>query len=250
MDALSILGIVIGFAAIFGGNYLDGGQLNTFLNLPAAVVVVGGTLGAAMLQTPKGQLQFALQRLRWVMYPPQKKASACSAKIVEWAKQARKLGLLGLEDNAERETDRFIQRGLHLLIDGSEPEQIRSAMETDSALRQQRDLEAARFFESMGGYAPTIGIIGAVMGLIHVMQHLTDPEKLGPGIAVAFVATIYGVGLANLILLPVAAKIRSCIKSEVQSRALAIEGLVAIAEGENPKNIERKLLSFVELDRG
>ncbi|MFK8020132.1 MAG: flagellar motor protein [Pseudomonadales bacterium] len=248
MDALSLIGIIIGFAAIFGGNYLDGGQLNTFLNLPAAVVVVGGTLGAAMLQTSKAQLGFALQRLRWVLYPPQQQAASWSNKIVEWAKQARKLGLLGLEENADRESNKFVQRGLQMLIDGSEPEQIRSAMETDSALRQQRDMEAARFYESMGGYAPTIGIIGAVMGLIHVMQHLTDPEKLGPGIAVAFVATIYGVGLANLILLPVAAKIRGCVKTEVQARALTIEGIVAIAEGENPKTIERKLLSFVDLD--
>ncbi|MFK7732642.1 MAG: flagellar motor protein [Pseudomonadales bacterium] len=245
MDALSLIGIIIAFGAVFGGNYLDGGQIGTFLNLPAGIIVVGGTLGAAVLQTPKGQLGFALQRLRWIIYPPLSHAESHLGKIVAWAGQARKLGLLGLEDSAEKEPDTFVQRGLQLLIDGGEPESIRGAMETDSALREQRDLEAARFFESMGGYAPTIGIIGAVMGLIHVMQHLTDPEKLGPGIAIAFVATIYGVGLANLILLPIAAKLRSCIKLEVQGRALAIEGIVSIAEGTSPKAIERKLGSFL-----
>lgn len=247
MDALSLIGIVIGFAAILGGNYLEGGQLSTFLNLPAAVVVIGGTIGAAVLQTPRGQLGYAMQRLRWVLYPPRPPAIGFSEKIVGWARQARKMGLLGLEDSAEREKDSFVQRGLQMLIDGGEPEQIRSAMETDSILREQRDLEAARFFEAMGGYAPTIGIIGAVMGLIHVMQYLTEPEKLGPGIAIAFVATIYGVGLANLILLPIAAKLRSCIKLEVQARALAIEGIVSIAEGTSPKAIERKLYSYVNV---
>ncbi len=245
MDALSLIGIVIGFAAVFGGNYLDGGQISTFLNLPAAVIVVGGTVGAAVLQTPRGQLRYALHRLRWVIYPPKSAAHSERNKIVEWAKQARRLGLLGLEENAEREADLFVQRGLQMLIDGGEPEHIRNAMETDSLLREQRDIEAARFYESMGGYAPTIGIIGAVMGLIHVMQHLTEPERLGPGIAVAFVATIYGVGLANLFLLPVAEKLRSCIKMEVKNRALIIEGIVSIAEGVNPRAIERKLDSYL-----
>ena len=245
MDVLSLLGIVLGFAAIFGGNYLDGGQLSTFLNLPAAVIVVGGTLGAAILQTPRSKLKLATRRLSWVFYPPVEQQSKYVARVVSWSKTARANGLLGLETSAEREADDFIKRGLQMLIDGCEPEQIRSVMETDSILREQRDAEAVRFFDSMGGYAPTIGIIGAVMGLIHVMQHLSNPDALGPGIAVAFVATIYGVGLANLIFLPVAAKLRSCIRTEVQHRALAIEGLTSIAEGESPKYIERKLLSFV-----
>lgn len=246
MDILSILGIVIGFAAIIGGNYLEGGQLGLFVNLPAALIVVGGTLGAAMLQTPQNKMRRAISCLRWVLYPPSALDDVGSSKIVKWAADVRRNGILALEDSAEKEADLFARKGLQMLVDGGEPSTIRQVLELDASLYEQSDLAAARVFESMGGYAPTIGIIGAVMGLIHVMGNITEPDKLGTGIAVAFVATIYGVGLANLILLPVANKLRSCIRSEVQFRAMTIEGLVSIAEGENPKSIERKLECFLK----
>jgi chemotaxis protein MotA len=199
-----------------------------------------------MLQTSKEKMQRAINRLRWVLYPPTALDDIGNKKIIDWAREVRKNGLLALENFADNEKDDFARKGLQMLIDGGEPEAIRQTLELDSSLYEQTDLEAARVFDSMGGYAPTIGIIGAVMGLIHVMGNITEPDKLGDGIAVAFVATIYGGGLANLILLPIANKLRSCIRSEVQFRAMTIEGLVAIAEGENPRTIESRLQSFLK----
>ena len=137
------------------------------------------------------------------------------------------------------------RKGLQLLVDGCEPQNIRAVMEVESVMLEQRDVDAAKFYESMGGYAPTIGIIGAVMGLIQVMSNLSDPSKLGAGIAIAFVATIYGVGLANLLLLPIASKLRSIARVEAEFRDLIIEGIISIAEGENPKAIELKLNGFL-----
>ncbi len=245
MDLLSILGVILGFAAIIGGNYLEGGSFAALINLPAAVVVIGGTLGAAMLQTPWSGMRLAMQRLRWVFRPPSPPFSRGVDKIVRWAVSARKEGLLGLESIAESEPDFFARKGLQLLVDGSEPESIRSVMEVESLVLEQRDVDAAKVYESMGGYAPTIGIIGAVMGLIQVMSNLSDPSKLGSGIAIAFVATIYGVGFANLLLLPMASKLRSSARELSRYRDLMIEGIISIAEGENPRAIELKLNGFL-----
>jgi len=167
-------------------------------------------------------------------------------QVVRWATTARREGLLGLEAVAELEPDAFARRGLQLLVDGNEPEAIRSVLESESGLREQRDVDAAKFYESMGGYAPTIGIIGAVVGLIHVMGNLADPANVGPGIAVAFVATIYGVALANLFFLPIAAKLRSCVREAAQYREMIIEGIIAIADGENPRAIELRLSGYLE----
>ncbi|MDH5371191.1 MAG: flagellar motor protein, partial [Gammaproteobacteria bacterium] len=166
-------------------------------------------------------------------------------KIIGWSNIARREGLLGLENLEDTEKDPFAKKGLQLLIDGSEPEAIRTIMEVEVHTRERFDIQAARVFESMGGYSPTIGIIGAVLGLIQVMGNLSDPSKLGTGIAVAFVATIYGVALANLILLPVANKLKSIVMNAAHFNEMIIEGLVSIAEGENPRNIETKLLGFL-----
>lgn len=245
MDLLSIFGVILGFAAIIGGNYLEGGTLAALVNIPAALIVIGGTLGAAMLQTPWEGLRLATRRLRWVFVPPALAFNEGVEKVVRWAVAARKEGLLGLETIAETEDDFFARKGLQLLVDGSEPESIRSIMEVESILLEQRDVDAAKFYESMGGYSPTIGIIGAVMGLIQVMSNLSDPSKLGSGIAVAFVATIYGVGFANLLLLPIASKLRNLARMQSQFRDLTIEGIISIAEGENPRAIELKLNGFL-----
>jgi chemotaxis protein MotA len=246
MDALSVLGVIVGLTAIIGGNWLEGGHLGALANAPAAIIVIGGTLGAAMLQTPLTTMQLAVRRLVLVFVPLRLDFNGGVSKIVRWAMSARKEGLLGLETVAETERDAFARKGLQLLVDGSEPDSIRAVMELESDLREQRDINAAKFYESMGGYSPTIGIIGAVLGLIHVMGNLADPSKLGPGIATAFVATIYGVGLANLFFLPVAAKLRVQARIESQYREMLIEGVIAIAEGENPRAIELKLNGFVE----
>lgn len=246
MDVLSVLGVIVGLIAILGGNWLEGGHLGALVNIPALLIVVGGTIGAATLQTPLPTLRLALQRLGFVFVPLQLDFKGGVGKIVRWAMAARKEGLLGLESVADSERDPFARKGLQLLVDGSEPDSIRAVMELESDLREQRDINAAKFYESMGGYSPTIGIIGAVLGLIHVMGNLADPSKLGPGIATAFVATIYGVALANLFLLPVASKLRGIARIESQYREMLIEGVIAIAEGENPRAIELKLNGFVE----
>lgn len=245
MDILSFIGVIIGFAALLGGNFLEGGSWTSLVNGPAAVIVVGGTLGAAILQTPYSGLKRALFLFKWIVKPPGHKFKSGIKQVVRWAHAARKGGLLGLESIAELEKDAFAQKGLRLLVDGSERDVIRHVLETDLIVAEQRDHDAVQFYESMGGYAPTIGIIGAVMGLIHVMRHLADPSELGPGIAIAFVATIYGVAFANLFLLPVANKLKACIKQQSQFRELMIEGIVAIADGENPKSIEMKLSGYL-----
>ncbi len=164
---------------------------------------------------------------------------------MRWSEIARREGLLGLEIVVDEEKDAFAKKGMQLLVDGAEPEIIRDILMVELEALESKQLHSAKVFESMGGYAPTIGIIGAVMGLIHVMQNLSDPSKLGAGIATAFVATIYGVGLANLFFIPVAAKLKSQIHAYSQSREMLIEGIAAIAEGENPRNVEIKLQGYL-----
>ena len=245
MDILSLLGVVVGFAAILGGNALEGGHLSGLANGPAAVIVIGGTIGAAMLQTPMSTFKHAFVVLRWMLFPPHANMRDNISKVINWSMTARKEGLLGLESLADSEPDPFARKGLQLLVDGGEPEAIRSILEVELITQEDRDLHASRVFEAMGGYSPTIGIIGAVMGLIHVMGNLADPSKLGAGIATAFVATIYGVGLANLLFLPIANKLKTTIKASSNQREMIIEGLMAIADGENPRTIELKLEGYI-----
>ena len=245
IDILTILGLVIGVSAILVGQQLEGGAISTLINGPAALIVIGGTLGAVMLQSPMMVFLRAIKMLWWMLSTPQFDNEGTIQKIISWSNIARREGLLGLENLEDSEEDPFAKKGLQLLIDGSEPEAIRTIMEVDIHTRESFDIQAARVFESMGGYSPTIGIIGAVLGLIQVMGNLSDPSKLGGGIAVAFVATIYGVALANLVLLPVANKLKSIVVSSAHFNEMIVEGLVSIAEGENPRNIETKLLGFL-----
>lgn len=245
MDILSILGIIVAFAALLGGNFLEGGSWQSLINVPAALIVFGGTIGAAMLQTPIKTLQHSLKLLTWVFNPPPVNFPHYIQKISEWATVSRRSGLLGLEKLALKENDIFSKKALELLIDGSNPQAIRRILEGDLALTEQRDIDAVKVYASMGGYAPTIGIIGAVMGLIYVMRNLADPAELGAGIAIAFVATIYGVAVANLLLLPIANKLTLYINQQSQIKELIIEGILYIADGENPKAIEMKLSGYL-----
>jgi len=245
MDILSFIGVAIAFAAILGGNWLEGGHLDTLANGPAMVIVLGGSIGAVLLQTPLQVFMRSMRMLGMVFMPPRHPLQSTIEKLVEWSKVARKDGLLGLETAVKNEPDRFVRKGMQLLVDGNEPDEIRHALELELDSRERFDLQASKVLEAMGGYSPTIGIIGAVMGLIHVMQNLSDPSKLGSGIATAFVATIYGVGLANLFLLPMASKLKAYVMQESHYRELVIEGLVAISEGENPRQIETRLQGFL-----
>ena len=246
MDVLSLIGIILAFVAIIGGNFLEGGHLGALANGPAALIVLGGTFGAALLQSPMSAFKRAIQILAWILFPPRIDLAGGVDRVVNWSLTARKEGLLGLEGMADTEPDNYSRKGLQLLVDGAEPEAIRSILEVDFYTPESRDIEAAKVFESMGGYAPTIGIIGAVMGLIHVMGNLGDPSQLGSGIAVAFVATIYGVASANLVLLPIAAKLKSIALRQSRYREMLLECILSIAEGENPRSIELKLQGFMD----
>ena len=247
MDVLSILGLLLGVAAILLGQHLEGGQLATLLNGPALLIVLGGTIGAVMVQTPMHTFLRALRMVTWTFYPPRIDFTETIQQIISWSRTARREGLLGLENIAQEDIDGFAQKGLQLLVDGSEPESIRRVLDIEIDSREKFDQRGAKVFESMGGYSPTLGIIGAVLGLIQVMGNLSDPGKLGDGIAVAFVATIYGVGAANLLFLPVANKLKTYAMNFTLHRELILEGIVSIAEGENPRNIEAKLLGYLYL---
>ncbi len=246
MDILSMVGILMAMVAILGGNVLEGGHTSSLVQLTAFVIVGGGTLGAVMVQTPIQTFVRSMRIAKWVFVPVKLRPEEAAEKIVNWSNIARREGLLGLEAIAEEEPDPFAQKGLQLLVDGSEPEIIRAILEVEIDSKEHQDIQAAKVFDGMGGYSPTIGIIGAVMGLIHVMNNLADPSKLGGGIATAFVATIYGVGFANLLFLPMANKLKSQIHNQTQFREMIVEGVISIAEGENPRNIETKLQGYYQ----
>lgn len=245
MDLLSITGILVGVGAILLGVVLDGGDISSLLNVPALIIVFGGTLGATLLQFPPVIFIRSMKMLSWVLMPKEGNLLAQIDKVVYWSNMARKDGLLGLENALPEEDDPFIRKGLQLLVDGNDADAIRDILELDMYAKENMGIQAAGLFEAMGGYAPTIGILGAVMGLIHVMQNLTNPELLGQGIATAFVATIYGVGSANLVFLPVANKLKTHVQELTQVREILAEGIIAIADGENPRNIKLKLGGYL-----
>ncbi len=245
MDILSIAGIFVGISAILLGVILDGGDINSLVNIPALVIVFGGTFGATLLQFPLATFARSMKMLSWVLISKQIDISAQIDKVIYWSSLARKEGLLGLEDALPNEEDPFIKKGLQLLVDGNDPDAIRDMLDLDMYSKESMGLQAAGLYEAMGGYAPTIGILGAVMGLIHVMQNLTNPELLGQGIATAFVATIYGVGSANLVFLPIANKLKAHVLALTQAREILAEGIISIAEGENPRNIKLKLDGYL-----
>ena len=234
MDILSIIGLILAMGAILFGAVLKGAGLHALVSAAAFMIVVVGTLAAIFVQTPLP-----------VMKPPPLDGQRLIRKMVEWSNIARKQGLLGLEPVLEREPDPFVRKALQMVADGSEPEALRAVMEVELNTREHADIAAAKVFEGMGIYSPTLGIIGAVLGLMAVMQNLADPSKLGQGIAAAFTATVYGIGLANLFFLPVAAKLKGTIASQSNVREMVIEGMLSIAQGENPRSIESKLQGYL-----
>jgi chemotaxis protein MotA len=246
VDFLSLLGLVLAAAAIVVGSVLKGAGVQALLSAAAFMIVVVGTLAAIFVQTPWSVMRHAIAILPWVVRPPTHDGPKMIQTMVEWSGTARKQGLLGLEPMLEdREIDDFLRKGLQLVVDGSEPELVRSIMEVELSAREHAETRAAKVFEGMGVYAPTLGIIGAVLGLMSVMQNLADPSKLGPGIAAAFVATVYGIGLANLVFLPIANKLKTVVQAQSQIREMMIEGLISIAQGDNPRGIETKLQGYL-----
>ncbi|CAM3031326.1 flagellar motor protein [Legionella worsleiensis] len=244
MDALTLIGLLTGFLSIIIGQIHEGGDIHSLLNISALLIVMGGTFGAVMVQTPMPTFKRAFRVLPWIFRPPKLDFEVSRNLLIDMARKARQLGLLSLEEHLDYETNPLICKGLELLVIGVDKQTIRQVLETEIERNEMHDTKAAQVFESMGGYSPTIGILGAVLGLIQVMRNLADPSQLGLGIAVAFVATIYGVGLANLIFLPVANKLKSCVSLKVHFDEMILEGLVAIANGESPNMLELKLNNF------
>lgn len=245
MDFNSIIGIIVALTAVVGGQALEGGHPGSLVQFTALSVVLGGTLGAVLLQSPVRQFLLGVKMSRWVFTPPLVDAGALIEHITIWGATARKEGLLALDSHIDGIDDPFLRRGLQLVADGTEPLELKRVLEVEIDAFEDVHREGARVWEAAGGYAPTIGILGAVMGLIQVMENLSDPTQLGTGIAVAFVATIYGVGLANLAFLPIANKLKTLIARQVLMREMLVDGLVGIANNENPRLIAGRLRGYV-----
>lgn len=247
-DVTTLLGIPLGIGMILAGQVLEGGSAWSLLQGAAAVIVFGGTLGAVLVSFPLEDVKQAGRGLGRVFSNDGEPPETTIGSILRYAKVARKDGILALEDESANAKDPLLRKGLMLAVDGVNPKTLREMLEIDLAAAEDRELVPARVFESAGGYAPTVGILGAVLGLIHVMESLNDPNRLGSGIAVAFVATIYGVGIANLVLLPIANKLRRKAAEAARRRVLIFEGILAIQEGLNPRLIDQKLRGFTEAE--
>jgi len=245
MDVNSVAGIVLAFVAIIGGQFLEGGHVGSLLQVAAFLIVMGGTVGAVLLQSPVKVFINGVKMVSWVFYPPENSPQSLIKQVVNWSNISRKEGLLALESHISTAKDAFSKKGLQLLADGSTPEKLREVLEIDIMALETHQRQSARIWEAAGGYAPTIGILGAVLGLIHVMENLSDPSKLGSGIAVAFVATIYGVGLANLVFLPIANKLKNVIQFEMMRREMLLNAWVSIAKGDHPNVVAERLLSYM-----
>ena len=244
MDLASFGGLVLALTGILGGLILEGGKLRDVSQLTAAMIVLGGTFGATMLSTPIQVLMGALKRFFHVFVDKAPPPETAIEEIIGYATKARKGGLVTLEQDADRVANPFLRKALNLAVDGTDLHELRKMMELEIELEERRSMAEARVFESAGGYSPTIGIIGAVLGLIQVMKNLANIEEVGHGIAVAFVATVYGVALANIFLLPAANKMKARVEAEIKLKELMLEGVVGIVEGLNPKLIRSKLDAY------
>ena len=245
MDKISVVGLLLGVVAIVGGQILEGGNVASLSQPTALLIVLGGTMGAVMLQSPYATFVRGVKMVRWVWYPPVVDYQQLIKQIASWSQVSRREGLLALENVMNQLKDDFARKGLQLLVDGAEPERLREVMEVEINTYEQELKLSAKIWEAAGGYSPTIGILGAVLGLIHVMENLSEPSKLGAGIAVAFVATIYGVGLANLVFLPMSNKLKAHINRLIVQREMIVDGLVGIANGDNPRIIESRLQGYI-----
>jgi chemotaxis protein MotA len=245
LDFASIGGLVLAAAGILGGLLLEGGKLSDVTQITAAMIVLGGTIGAVMVTCPISSLLASLKALKDVFFEKSMPAEALIEEIIGYATKARKSSIISLEQDLEGIPDPFLKKALSLAVDGAEMQELRKMMEIEIMQTEHHKEGAAKVFEAAGGYSPTVGIIGAVLGLIQVMKHLENIDEVGKGIAVAFVATVYGVAVANLFFLPAANKIKSRIKEEGHSRELQLEGVCSIVEGMNPKLIRTKLEAYI-----
>lgn len=243
-DLATLAGLILALSGILGGLVLEQGKVKDVAQLTAAIIVLGGTLGAVMVTTPMGLLRSAAGKLSEVFVESTYSPEAVVEQIIGYATKARKNGIVALEEEADLIADHFLRKALNLAVDGTDLQDLRRMMELDIEMEEQRGEAEAGVYEAAGGYAPTIGIIGAVLGLIQVMKHLANIDEVGRGIAMAFVATVYGVAVANIFFLPAGAKIRARMREAVKLRELMLEGVLGIAEGLNPKLIRIKLEAY------
>lgn len=244
MDLCSFLGLFGGLALIVGGQMLEGGNPLQLIQLTAGMIVLGGTWGATFVSFPPSHLIFAFKNFMRVFLRKAENVHDVIDLIVEFSGKARKEGIVSLESELPRITNPFMKKALMMAIDGADPKELKNAMETELRFQEEHAEVAAKVWEAAGGYSPTIGIIGAVIGLIQVMQNLENIEEVGKGIAVAFVATIYGLVTANLIYLPSATKIKVLNHAEANMREMILEGVGLIVEGVNPMIIRDRLASY------
>lgn len=241
MDWASVAGLLLVIIGIGAGQLMEGGRLSSLLQPAAFVIVVIGTLGAVLLQSRMSTFRRGINMLRWIISEPPDNSRKNVQDALVWSVVARREGFLSLERYMDAARDPFISKGLRLVIDGVDPVRLKDILDVDISLFEMEQRQAAKIWESAGGYSPTIGILGAVLGLIHVMENLSDPAKLGGGIAVAFVATIYGVGLANLLFLPVSNKLKEIIAKEVVRREMLSDIFYSIALGDSPRVVEERV---------
>jgi chemotaxis protein MotA len=244
VDLTSIIGILLGALAVFGGAVLEGLPISAIVQPTAFIIVFGGMLGAVMLQCTQEDMINALKGMQLIFLGAKEKPSEILKSMVEMAFKARKEGLLALQSEIGNLSDPFLRKGLELMTDGTDPGLLRDLLETELSIYEEEISHASKAWEACGGFAPTVGIIGAVLGLIHVMQNLNDPSKLGGGIAVAFVATIYGVAGANLVFIPMGGKLKGNARTTILARTMMIEGILSIQAGESPNFIAEKLKVF------
>lgn len=248
MDLPMILGLALAVFSLAGGFMLDGGHLGALLSITAAIIVFGGTLGATAIAFSLSELKNIPKLFKIALFPKQQEPAQIIDLIVSLADEARREGLLYLENRLGEIDDQFLRKGVQLVVDGTDPELVRSIMEVELFAIEERHHIGSSIFETAGGYAPTMGIIGTVMGLIHVLGNMSDPNSLGPAIAVAFMATLYGVGSANVLWLPVGSKLANLSKKESTLRMLMIEGIVSLQAGYNPILIRERLSAFLNPD--
>jgi chemotaxis protein MotA len=245
MDLATIIGMLLAWGALVGSLLMEGGELKALINIPAALLVFGGTLGAATISFKMNQITGLPGILAQAFRSKTYDVAEVIAIMVRFAERARREGLLVLEEDCRRIEDPFLQRGMRLAIDGTEPELVREILHTEIHFLQARHKVGENIFTTLGGFAPTLGIIGTVMGLIHMLANLSDPAKMGPLIAGAFIATLYGVSSANLLFLPIGNKLKARSAEEVVMREVMVEGILAIQSGDNPRIVEEKLKAFL-----
>ncbi len=245
MDKSTFGGLLLALGGIFAGLMLEGGKLGQIVQPTAAMIVFGGTIGAVMVQFPLKVLLDAAKSLLRVFFEKSTNPTEVIQELVRYAHKARKDGIVSLDSELPNIQDPFLKKSLMLAVDGTEPQELRKMMELELDNKEETEERVPQVFESAGGFAPTVGIIGAVLGLIQVMQHLENIDEVGKGIAVAFVATIYGVGSANLFFLPAAGKLKIRIREEHILREMTLEGVLSILEGMNTRMLETKLLGYL-----